>query len=776
MYLIRAPSNAGVGVECWGRDSDGQSTPPDGTFTSVSAGGHHTCGVLDTGAVECWGSDGYGLSTPPDGTFTSVSAGWYYACGVLDTGAVECWGNDRFGKSTPPGGTFTSVSAGALHTCGVLDTGAVECWGLDESGQSTPPAGTFTSVSAGEHHTCGVLATGAVECWGLDGDGQSTPPAGTFTSVSAGNFHTCGVLATGAVECWGWDEDGQSTPPAGTFTSVSARGHTCGVLATGAVECWGRDGYGQSTPPGSDGGGSSPDLIVASPSVSDNSPSAGQSFTLQATVRNQGTGSSAATTLRYYQSSDATISTADTRVGTDTVGGLDAAGTSSESITLTAPSNAGTYYYGACVESVSGENNTGNNCSSGVRVTVSSGGGGDTFTTAEALPGVPTSGLFIPAIVSGASVSASGGGTTVTFNNGGYIELQNGTRYTCQAAGGCQVLNGVVTRGTIVSGATAAGAPDLVVQSPSVSDSSPDAGATFTLSATVRNRGDGRSAATTLRYYRSSDATISASDTRVGTDAVGALAAGRTSSESVSLTAPSSAGTYYYGACVDTVSGESDTRNNCSSAVRLTVSSGGGGTTRAGECVEGNTYGPGEGCDVYGTGGSSSNQRFSVLSDGRARFGFSTAGNSISNRGGSINGVQYHFVASHQGGGMWEVDEYRPGSGDSGGGGGVDPGGSDAPSGPQNITVTREGSNVRVSWDASPGATHYEVWRCDTRSGPLECADGIFFDRSNWTNLARSLTATSYVDRNPPTSTSIIPFEIYYSVQSCNQAGCSGSL
>ena len=58
----------------------------------------------------------------------------------------------------------------------------------------------------------------------------------------------------------------------------------------------------------------------------------------------------------------------------------------------------------------------------------------------------------------------------------------------------------------------------------------------------------------------------------MGTDAVGGLSAGATSPESISLTAPSSAGTYYYGACVDTVTGESDTTNNCSSAVSVTVS------------------------------------------------------------------------------------------------------------------------------------------------------------------------------------------------------------
>ena len=209
-------------------------------------------------------------------------------------------------------------------------------------------------------------------------------------------------------------------------------------------------------------------------------------------------------------------------------------------------------------------------------------------------------------------------------------------------------------------GGGAAQAPDLAVESPSVSDDSLETADSFTFRATVRNRGDGPSAATTLRYYRSSNATISSSDREVGTDAVGGLVAGRSSSQSIRLTAPSQDGTYHYGACVDAVSGESDTGNNCSAAVRVTVSDGGGGGGggRAGECVEGKTYGTGEGCDVYGVG-SSSKQRFTVLSDGRGRFAFSTSGNRIAFRGGSINGVSYHFVASHQGGGVWKVDEYR---------------------------------------------------------------------------------------------------------------------
>ena len=105
----------------------------------------------------------------------------------------------------------------------------------------------------------------------------------------------------------------------------------------------------------------------------------------------------------------------------------------------------------------------------------------------------------------------------------------------------------------------------------SVSDSSPAIGAQFTLSAPVRNIGDGTSAATTLRYYRSADVTISTSDTEVGRDSVSGLAASKSVRESVELTAPSTAGTYYYGACVDAVTDESDTTNNCSTSVKISV-------------------------------------------------------------------------------------------------------------------------------------------------------------------------------------------------------------
>ena len=247
---------------------------------------------------------------------------------------------------------------------------------------------------------------------------------------------------------------------------------------------------GQDDLPTTPGSQASPDLVVASPSVSDSRPAAGATFALSATVRNGGDGDSPATTLRYYRSADATVTTSDAEVGTDAVAALAASGRASASMDLTAPSTPGRYYYGACVDAVAGESDATNNCSTSVQVDVP-----------EPAP------------------------------------LTN---------------------------------PDLVVASASVSKSDPAVGATFALSATVRNDGDGDSAATTVRYYRSTDSAITTSDAEVGTAAVAELAASGRATASVDLTAPA-AGTYYYGACVDAVSGESDTTNNCSTAVQVTV-------------------------------------------------------------------------------------------------------------------------------------------------------------------------------------------------------------
>ena len=195
-----------------------------------------------------------------------------------------------------------------------------------------------------------------------------------------------------------------------------------------------------------------PDLVVESPSVSDSTLNTGDSFTLNATVRNRGAGRADVTTLRYYRSSDSTISSSDTQAGTDAVGGLAASGSDDKSTTLMAPSSAGTYYYGACVESVSGESDTGNNCSSGVSVTVSDSqidGSATRYAVGDVVTTLPT-GTWFPDVTSGsASFGFSDGNSVLNLGNGGYIE-EGGFRYTCESTGGCEVRNREVRVGTIV--------------------------------------------------------------------------------------------------------------------------------------------------------------------------------------------------------------------------------------------------------------------------------------------------------------------------------------
>ena len=114
-----------------------------------------------------------------------------------------------------------------------------------------------------------------------------------------------------------------------------------------------------------------PDLVVESPEISSNYLRPGESFTVSVTVRNQGAAASTASTLRFYQSLDNSITSSDVEVGIAFVGSLTSGGSSQASITLTAPVSLGTYYYGACVDPITDEGNTNNNCSIAVTLTVS---------------------------------------------------------------------------------------------------------------------------------------------------------------------------------------------------------------------------------------------------------------------------------------------------------------------------------------------------------------------------------------------------------------------
>ncbi len=229
-----------------------------------------------------------------------------------------------------------------------------------------------------------------------------------------------------------------------------------------------------------------PDLVVTSVRVSNTTLVPGEGFTLSVTPKNQGTGESTATTLRYYRSTNNIISSNDTEVGSDSVSVLEANQTNDKNLSLSAPTLPGTYYYGACVDSLTNERDTDNNCSATVTVTVVS-------------------------------------------------------------------------------------TPDLVVEAVQAEPATVAPGEQFRLYATLKNQGTGESAATIVRYYRSSNDTISTRETQLRSANRDPLAADGTIRRYLTVTAPTTPGTYYYGVCVDSVSNESNTTNNCSGAVSVTV-------------------------------------------------------------------------------------------------------------------------------------------------------------------------------------------------------------
>ena len=324
------------------------------TARALAAGDYHSCAVLDNGSVRCWGYGnegqlGYGSRAPVGDnetpgsvgpvniglgrTATAITAGGNHTCALLDDGNVRCWGLGEFGQlgyglpangSAPAsigdteqpgdvgpvnlgGHTARAITAGLAHTCAVLDDGSVRCWGTGGNGQlgnaataavaepSQPsstvglgPGRTARAITAGASHTCAVLDDGSVRCWGLNDTGQlgtgnrvsigdneapgsvapvNLGPGRTAVAISAGGDHTCAVLDDGSVRCWGSglfgqlgygsllaigdDEHPGSVPavdlgPGRTAAAVAAGiYHTCVRLDDGGVRCWGNGANGR---------------------------------------------------------------------------------------------------------------------------------------------------------------------------------------------------------------------------------------------------------------------------------------------------------------------------------------------------------------------------------------------------------------------------------------------------------------------------------------------------------------------------------------------------
>lgn len=291
---------------------------------AIAAGGAHTCTLLQSGGVACWGSNSAGqlgnganldqltpvAVTGLAGSVSALTAGGAHTCALLQSGAIQCWGNNADGqlgdgsltsRNTPVSvsglaTTATSVAAGADHTCAILVDGSVQCWGDNARGQlgdgsredrPTPVAvrelsDPIVKVAAGQLHTCALAADGDLYCWGTNNRGQlgngtldssRTPlrvagTPGDAADLGAGADHACAIFKSGAVYCWGsnrarqlgLDAPGIATVPRFIQPAATANGaapvngipaitggryHTCLITPNRGVQCWGRNSDGQ---------------------------------------------------------------------------------------------------------------------------------------------------------------------------------------------------------------------------------------------------------------------------------------------------------------------------------------------------------------------------------------------------------------------------------------------------------------------------------------------------------------------------------------------------
>ena len=301
LFLVIAGQEQSAGTTLWSQWSNwGQAIPAvvsplatgEATFTAISSGYEHTCGLRSNGSVACWGFNHYGQATAPAGeTFTAISSGGFHTCGLRSNGAVACWGFNSYGQTTVPAGeTFTAISSGYYHTCGLRSNGAVACWGRNHRGQTAVPAGeTFTAISSAviTRAGCGPMArwpagAGMAMARPRRRPGRPSPPSAAAGFTRAG----CGPMVrwpAGAIMAMARPRrrPGRPSPPSAAETYTRAgcgpmvrwpagawitwaghgagrgdlhrhqqrRVHTCGLRSNGSVACWGRNHRGQATAP-----------------------------------------------------------------------------------------------------------------------------------------------------------------------------------------------------------------------------------------------------------------------------------------------------------------------------------------------------------------------------------------------------------------------------------------------------------------------------------------------------------------------------------------------
>lgn len=269
-------------------------------FSSLTAGGEHSCGITAEGTAYCWGSNIWGelgngsqdnqsyvpIMVSGNLKFLSLSAGGFTTCGVTVEREGYCWGSQNRHERAPvlvPGGTgLSSLAVGSTRICGSGKNGTTYCWVIEPVGKSysSPEVvsaeirlATLSLDSSESSVNCGMTTSGAAYCWGKNDHGELGNGRGgdettsandsdrpvlvsgglNFKLLTVGYAFACGITRNGPTYCWGLNDLGQlgngtrensnvPVPVRGGlgFVSLSAGPNfTCGVVSGGTLYCWG---------------------------------------------------------------------------------------------------------------------------------------------------------------------------------------------------------------------------------------------------------------------------------------------------------------------------------------------------------------------------------------------------------------------------------------------------------------------------------------------------------------------------------------------------------
>src|SRR3989339_779091 len=163
------------GYDNHGQLGDGQTanngnpniTTDSSIYSSVSAGYYHTCGIrTNDSRVLCWGEGDYGQLgdsstsahntlnpnvTTDSSVYTSIDAGGFHTCGIRQNDSrILCWGWGLYGtlgdgqtsnkgnpNVTTDSSAYSSINSGGVyHTCGIRSNDSrVLCWGESANGR-----------------------------------------------------------------------------------------------------------------------------------------------------------------------------------------------------------------------------------------------------------------------------------------------------------------------------------------------------------------------------------------------------------------------------------------------------------------------------------------------------------------------------------------------------------------------------------------------------------------------------------------------------------------